>query len=59
MDFGLSSMGAWRKYYISVEFHVPLAFAYSWCTDYTPEDGKYAGEDKTLHLQRRIIEKRG
>lgn len=52
-------MAPWKRYRVSVEFDVPLAFAYRWCTDYTPEDGKYGGEDKTLHLQRRIIEKRG
>lgn len=52
-------MSAWRKYRISVEFPVPLGFAYRWCTDYTADDAKYGGEDKTLHLQRRIIERSG
>ena len=50
-------MRAWRRYSVSVEFRAPLAFAYRWCTDYTAEDGKYAREDKSIHLQRRIIER--
>lgn len=50
-------MSSWRSYRVSVEFRVPLSFAFRWCTDYTPEDGKYGGEDKTLNLQRRIIER--
>lgn len=48
-------MAAWRRYRVRVEFQAPLPFAYAWCTDYTPEDAKYAGEDRTIHLQRRII----
>jgi hypothetical protein len=48
-------MAAWRSFHVSVTFRAPLGFSYAWCTDYTPQDGKYAGEDRTLHLQRRII----
>lgn len=40
---------------MSVVLPVPLNFAYRWCTDYTAEDGKYAGEDRTIHLQRKIL----
>jgi hypothetical protein len=35
----------------------PLAFVYDWCTDYRPDDSKYSGEDKSIHLKRRIIER--
>lgn len=48
-------MVQWRKFHISVTFRAPLPFAYAWCTDYTPEDGKYAGEDRSIHLRRRIL----
>lgn len=47
--------GRWRSYRITAEFVVPLAFAYRWCTDYTPEDPRYAGEDRTIGLRRRIV----
>ena len=50
-------MSSWRNYGISVIFRAPLSFAFDWCTDYTPDDGKYAGEDKSIHLRRRIISK--
>jgi hypothetical protein len=51
-------MGAWRSYQVSVTFRAPLEFAYRWCTDYTPEDGRYAGEDRSLGLRRRIFLRR-
>lgn len=51
------AMATWRQYRISVDFHVPLSFAYRWCTDYTPEDGEFSGEDRTIHLERRIIDR--
>lgn len=50
-------MRAWRHYLVSVEFGASLAYAYRWCTDYTTQDGKYAGEDKSIHLERRIIDR--
>lgn len=50
-------MATWRTFRVSVELRVPLSFAYAWCTEYTPEDGRYSGEDRTIHLQRRIIER--
>lgn len=40
-------------YRIHVSFRVPLDFAFGWCTDYTPEDGKLEGE----MYQRKIIER--
>lgn len=40
-------------YRISVSFRVPLDFAFTWCTDYTPEDAKIEGET----YQRKIIER--
>ncbi len=42
-------------YQIEQVFQVPLDFAFRWCTDYTPEDGKLAGDG---HL-RRILQKKG
>jgi hypothetical protein len=35
----------------------PLGFAYSWCTDFSPEDPKLAEEDRSIHLQRRIVDR--
>lgn len=49
------SVAPYHRYHVSVEFRVPIKFAYAWCTDYRPDDGKYGGEDRTIHLQRRII----
>lgn len=46
-----------HRYHVSLEIRVPLPFAFEWCTDYTPEDGKYAGEDRSIGLVRRIIER--
>jgi hypothetical protein len=51
-------MASWRAYHVSVDMQAPLSFVYRWCTDYTPHDGKYGGENKTIHLKRRIIEKK-
>ena len=51
------TMGAWRYYRVSMVFDVPLRFAFRWCTEYTPLDGRYGGEDRTIHLKRRIIER--
>ena len=48
----------WRTYQVNVVLDAPLAFAFRWCTDYTPEDAKFAGEDRTIHLVRKIIERR-
>jgi hypothetical protein len=46
-----------RPYHASVVFRAPLPFVFAWCTDYTADDPKYAGEDRTIHLQRRIVER--
>jgi hypothetical protein len=48
---------SFRNFDVSVIFHAPLAFAYLWCTDYTPDDASIAGEDKMFALQRRIIKR--
>ena len=55
--FDRELMRAWSSYRVLVDFAVPLRYAYRWCTDYTSQDGKYAGEDKSIHLERRIIER--
>jgi hypothetical protein len=47
----------WRRFHIHVVFKVPLSFVYRWCTDFGPDDGQYSGEDKTINLNRRIIER--
>ena len=41
------------EYRISVSFRAPLAFAFAWCTDYTPQDASLEGES----YQRKIIER--
>lgn len=51
------SVVAWRSYRVSVDLPAPLRFAYRWCTEYTADDAQYAGEDRTIHLQRRIVER--
>lgn len=38
---------------IRVAFRVPLAFAFDWCTDYTPQDAALEGES----YERKIIER--
>jgi len=48
-------VGGWRTYRVSLTFRAPLAFVYRWCTDYTPKDGRYSGEDRSLGLRRRIV----
>ena len=44
-----------RKFHVTAVFRVPLPFAYDWCTDYSPDDAKIAGEDKLFNLQRRFV----
>ena len=39
------------QYHITVDFDVPLSFAYRWCTDFQPDDSALAGE----HFDRRIL----
>jgi hypothetical protein len=46
---------AFREYHVSVVFHAPLPFVFAWCTDYSPNDANLAGEDKMIHLRRRIV----
>lgn len=41
------------EYRIKVSFQAPLDFAFAWCTDYTPDDGKLEGESYV----RKIIER--
>jgi hypothetical protein len=41
------------EYHIRVTFRVPLAYAFGWCTDYTPEDAKLEGDS----YQRKIVER--
>src|SRR3989442_11769283 len=41
------------EYRIQVSFRVPLAFAFAWCTDYTPEDAKLEGDS----YERKIVER--
>jgi len=45
-------------YTVSVVFRAPLAFAYRWCTDFTPDDARLEGETYTrriLHQDRRRV----
>jgi hypothetical protein len=44
-----------KRFRVTLVLPVPLSFAYKWCTDYTPDDGKYAGEDRSIGLVRRIV----
>jgi hypothetical protein len=39
------------RYEVRASFRAPLDFVYRWCTDYTPNDGRYEGES----YQRRIL----
>ncbi|MGA7860999.1 MAG: hypothetical protein WCB19_03985 [Thermoplasmata archaeon] len=39
------------EYHVQVTFRAPLAYAFSWCTDYTPGDAKLEGES----YQRKVI----
>ena len=39
------------EYRTRVTFRVPLDFAFRWCTDYSPDDGKLEGES----YQRKVI----
>jgi hypothetical protein len=41
------------EYRIRVTFDAPVDYVFSWCTDYTPEDGNLEGETYT----RKIIER--
>jgi hypothetical protein len=41
------------RYEVRVTFQAPLDFVYQWCTDYTPSDAKYEGDD----YERRILRK--
>jgi len=41
------------EYRVRVSFVVPLDFAFTWCTDYTPEDASLEGES----YQRKIVER--
>ena len=38
---------------IQVTFQVPIAFAFSWCTDFSSEDGKLAGES----FRRKVVQR--
>jgi hypothetical protein len=41
------------EYRIRLDLDVPLEFAFAWCTDYTPEDGKLEGES----YRRKVVER--
>src|SRR2546429_2299356 len=41
------------EFRIKVAFRVPMDYAFAWCTDYTPDDGRLEGEK----YERRIIER--
>jgi len=40
-------------YEIRMTFRAPLAFAYEWCTDYTPKDRKLEGDPGTRQILRK------
>ncbi|MFZ0830291.1 MAG: hypothetical protein WCB18_02920 [Thermoplasmata archaeon] len=40
-------------YEIHVTFRAPLAFAYAWCTDYTPADRKLEGDPGSRQILRK------
>jgi hypothetical protein len=46
-------VSAWPPpvYRIEIDFGVPLAFAYRWCTDYRPDDARLTGD----RFERRIV----
>ena len=41
------------EYHIRISFGVPLEFAFAWCTDFSPEDGKLEGET----YRRKVVER--
>lgn len=41
------------NYKVSSTFHVPLAFAFRWCTDYTAKDARYSAENYERRILRR------
>jgi hypothetical protein len=41
------------EYRIRLSFDVPLDFAFAWCTNYSPEDGKLEGES----YRRKVVER--
>ncbi len=51
---GRSQHRAWSpEYQIRVAFRVPLDFAFTWCTDFSPQDASLEGES----YQRKIVER--
>ena len=51
---GRRNQSRWGPTYrITVSFRAPLAFAFAWCTDYTPGDAKLEGDS----YERKIIER--
>ena len=55
MTSGGSGRGKGDEARVQVAFHVPLEFAFRWCTDYTPEDAALEGES----YSRKIVERSG
>ncbi len=55
MTGGGSGRGKGDEARVQVAFHVPLEFAFRWCTDYTPEDAALEGES----YSRKIVERSG
>jgi hypothetical protein len=41
------------EYHAQAIFHAPLAFAFRWCTDFRPNDGRLEGEE----YERRVLER--
>jgi hypothetical protein len=41
------------EYEIRATFRAPLDFVYRWCTDYTPQDGRYEKEEYDRRILRR------
>jgi hypothetical protein len=50
---GRSTKGKGDEARVRVAFRVPMDFAFTWCTDYTPEDAALEGES----YQRKIVER--
>lgn len=49
----MSPAGPVEVYEIRRTFRVPLSFAFRWCTDYSPDDGKISKEGNSRQILRR------
>jgi len=43
------------RYEVRAKFRAPLGFVYRWCTDYTPADGRFEGEEYSRRILRRTV----